>query len=101
MSNLAFDQPDPNARHARPVPPAVIEQLGEAIELHDSVADAARRRINDAVDLSQLVAGMDFERRATRQWTRVCAFADAAGLLLDLDRFDLIQLADPKRREPA
>lgn len=93
---LEFDRPDPNARRSRPVPPAALAELTGAIRLHDDLVAAGRRRIDAAVDLSQLVDGMGYIRRASRQWHRVCGLADGVGLLLDVGRMELIQLADPK-----
>jgi hypothetical protein len=100
MTDLAFDQPDPNARHPRQIPPAVLAKLGEALAQHDGLLAAGRRGIVDAVDLSQLVAGMDFDRRASRQWNRVCALADGFATVLDLDRMELLKLADDELRRP-
>lgn len=67
------------------IPEALVAELRQHLETYDIERAGARQAINEAVDMGQLVAGLERRDRSTRFFTRLVFLAEGASLALGLE----------------
>jgi len=70
--------------HQDIIPPALVAELRAHLDAYDHDRTTAHRRITEAVDLAQLVTGLEARDRSARHFSRLIHVAEGASLALDL-----------------